>query len=275
MNDSAPPLTLDELIGFLELCVRSAVTACPALRYDPHEPRDRFAVLLLFAVLDQARAVLTLARAGAVTAIPIIARSALDAYIDIVNLVDHPRYWENLIAVDAEKWKGLLERTSQGGNPMLKGLSHDMLLPAGRRKYARELKALRAKGVQSLGIAERFDRAGLTHEYESVYSILSDEVHNNVSVLQSRYIDWDENEAWIVRQGEVSTHAHNYELPCTLTVGEIVLRSTEKLLRLFGHGIAVVSQPLRDLEVIWARAQAEDARQEQVPSGMVSTMRPE
>lgn len=202
---------------------------------------------------------LTLARAGAVTAIPIITRSALDAYTDIANLAEHPRYWENLIALDAAKWKALLERTSQGENPVLKGLSHDALLPAGRRKYARKLKALRAKGVHSLGIAERFDRAGLTHEYESVYSILSDEVHNNVSVLQSRYIDWDE--AWIVPQGEVSENAHHYELPCTLTMGEIVLRSTEKLLRLFGHGIAVVSQPLRDLELIWSRAQAEDARQ--------------
>jgi hypothetical protein len=58
MNDPAPPLTLDELIGFLELCVRSAMTACAALRYDPHEPRDRFVVLLLYAVLDQARAAL-------------------------------------------------------------------------------------------------------------------------------------------------------------------------------------------------------------------------
>jgi hypothetical protein len=270
MNTPAPDLTLDELIGFLELCVQSTVTACPALRYDPHEPRDRFAVLLLYAVLDQARAVLTLARAGQFTAIPIIARTALDAYTDLVNLADHPRYWENLVAVDAAKWKSLLERTSQGGNPMLKGLKHDVLLPAGRRKYGRELKALRAKDVRTLEIAERFERAGLTHEYESVYSILSDEAHNNLSVLQSRYIDWDKEEAWIVRQGEVSKHSHHYELPCTLTMSEIVLRSTEKLLRLFGHGIAVVSQPLRELELIWARAQAEDARQERMTSSPIS-----
>jgi hypothetical protein len=144
---------------------------------------------------------------------------------------------------------------------VLKGFSQDVLLPVGRRKYASELKALRAKGVQTLEIAERFERAGLTHEYESVYSILSDEAHNNLSVLQSRYVDWDENGAWIVRQGEISKHAHHYELPCTLTMSEIVLRSTEKLLRLFGHGVAVVSQPLRELELIWARAQAEGARQ--------------
>jgi hypothetical protein len=51
-------------------------------------------------------------------------------------------------------------------------------------------------------------------------------------------------------------------------MSELVLRSTEKLLRLFGHGIAVVSQPLRELELIWARAQAEDVRQDQAPSGV-------
>jgi hypothetical protein len=263
MTESRPLLTLNELIEFLELSVQCAVRAGVAFRYDPAEPRDRFAVLLLYAVLDHARAVLTLAKARVFPAIAVVTRSALDAYVDIANLGDHPRYWEDLMAVDAAKWQTLLERASRGGNPVLRGLSADTLLPVARRKYAREIKALRARGVKELGIGERFKNAELTNEYESVYSILSSETHNNISSLQSRYIDRNENEAWIVQPGETSKHAHHYELPCTLTMAEIVLRSTEKVLRLFGHGVAVVSQPLRELERIWGLAQAEEARQEQ------------
>lgn len=263
MHASTPLLTLSELTEFLELSVQCAIRACADLRYDPAAPRDRFAVLLLYAVLDHARAALALAKAGVFPAIAVVTRSGLDAYVDIANLGDHPRYWENLMAVDAAKWQTLMERATRGGNSVLSGLSADALLPTARRKYGRELKALRSAGAKELGIAERFKSAELTNEYESVYSILSSEAHNNISSLQSRYIDRDKNEAWIVRPGETSTHAHHYELPCTLTVAEIVLRSTEKVLRLFGHGVAVVSQPLRELERIWALAQAEEARQEQ------------
>jgi hypothetical protein len=216
-------------------------------------------VLLLWAVLDYGRDVVTLIQAARYAAIAMVARSALDAYTDIANLGDHPNYWEHDTAADASSWKQLLERASRGGNPMLKGLSENDLLPVGRRKNAQELKALQAKGVEKLSIDERFKRAQLTNEYESMYSLLSSEVHNNISGLQSRYIDWDEKSAWLVPTGETSSHSHHYEDACTLTMSEIVIQSTEKVLRLLGHGTAVMSPARSQLECIWKRAQAQEA----------------
>lgn len=150
---------------------------------------------------------------------------------------------------------------------MLKALSEDELLPLGRRKNALELKALQAKGVEKLNIDERFARAQLTNEYESMYAFLSSEVHNNVSGLQSKYIDWDGNRAWLVPTGEASSHSHHYEEPCTLTMSEIVIKSTEKVLRLLGHGTAVMSPASSQLEQIWKRAQTQEAMQQAVDRG--------
>ena len=132
------------------------------------------------------------------------------------------------------------------------------MLPVGRRQNAQELKALQAKGVDKLDIDERFRRAGLTNEYESTYAMLSAEAHNNVSGLQSRYIDWDDDRAWIVDVGKESTHRHHYEEACTLTMSEIVIQSAEKVLSLLGHGTAVMSPARSQLARIWKRAQAED-----------------
>ena len=92
-----------------------------------------------------------------------------------------------------------------------------------------------------------------------MYSLLSSEVHNNISGLQSRYIDWDEKSAWLVPTGETSRHSHHYEDACTLTMSEIVIQSTEKVLRLLGHGTAVMSPARSQLECIWKRARAEEA----------------
>jgi hypothetical protein len=260
-NETSPEkkLTLDELNSFLELSLACAEQAfANGLRSDFYEPRHRYAVLLLRVVLDHARDVVALNKAARFGAVAIITRSALDAYADIANLGDHASYWEHLVAADASSWKPLLERASQGKNPVLKALSEDNMLPVGRHHYAQELKAMQAKGVAKLDIGERFQRAGLTNEYEATYAILSAEAHNNVSGLQSRYIDWDENSAWIIDVGEESRRRHHYETACTLTMSEIVIQSMEKVLQLLGHGIAVMGPARLQLEQIWARAQAEE-----------------
>jgi hypothetical protein len=260
-SSAEPRIALGELVAFLELSIRCAVKVCAGLRYDFGNPTDRFAVLLLYTTLDYGRAVVALAKAGTFSGIPVIARSALEAYADIANLCDYPDYWKHLLVVDASKWKQLLERASRGDNPALKALSEDALLPVGLRHYSEELEHLSAEGVRPLKIWQRFERAGLKHEYESAYAMLSDETHSNVSGLQGHYVDWNENRAWIVPQGETSKHSHHYELPGTLTTAEIVLKSTEKVLRLFGHGIAILSEATRELERIWACLQTEDARE--------------
>lgn len=236
------------------------------LRCDMHNQTDRYAILLLYAVVDHARAVVTLAKAGHYAQIPVITRSALDAYADIANLCDHPSYWRHLEAIDAAKWKVLLERASRGGNPVLKALSTDRLLPVGRRKHAKRLKELKAAGVEALGIEDRFKKAGLTHEYESVYGLLSEEAHNNLSVLQSRYIDSDDQGAWVVKLGQKSSRSHEYEVPCTLTMAEIVLKSVEKILKYCGHGVAALSQAHSELDRIWKLAQAQESTRAVAPA---------
>jgi uncharacterized protein DUF5677 len=261
-DNNAPdePITLQELIALLELSLNCAVRACNnGLRFEFYEPRHRYSILLLWMVLDYARDVIALSHAARYGAISIITRSALDAYADIANLGDHPDYWRHLVAADASKWKQLLERASSGRNPVLNDLSEYELLPIGRQKYSQELKALRAKGVNKLDIAERFKRAGLTNEYESMYAILSAEAHNNVSGLQSRYIDWDETSAWIISYGDANSRSHHYEEPCTLTMSEIVVQATEKVLALLGHGTAVMSPARSQMEDIWKRVQANAA----------------
>jgi len=88
--------TLSELVSLLKLSIEAAAQASSRLRYNFYKPRDRYAVLLLYRIIDQARAVVVLAEAKEYAAIPIIVRSALDAYADVANLCDHLRYWEHL-----------------------------------------------------------------------------------------------------------------------------------------------------------------------------------
>jgi hypothetical protein len=65
----------------------------------------------------------------------------------------------------------------------------------------------------------------------------------------------------VAKQGQVSRHQHHYERPCMLTMSEIARRATEKLVRRFGHGVAVLSDANDVLERILNFALAEDVQE--------------
>ncbi len=66
MTAENPPgerLTLEELTTFLRLSMECAERACSnGLRFDFYDPRHRYAVLLLWTILDYARDVIALNR---------------------------------------------------------------------------------------------------------------------------------------------------------------------------------------------------------------------
>jgi hypothetical protein len=116
----------------------------------------------------------------------------------------------------------------------------------------------RKRGFSKLDIKERFERAGLTDEYDSVYQMLSAEAHNNISHLRSRYFCLIDDRIVLRKTVKGMLPGHRYEHACTLSISEIVIRSTEKLLRRCGHGVAVLSDANRKLERKQQLARAQD-----------------
>jgi hypothetical protein len=224
------------------------------MRVDLEDERQACAFALLLGVLDYGRSVLCLNAAKAYTAIPLVTRAALDAYVDLVNICDHKDYWEYLEAADTFEWKKVLQNASSGRNSMLEALRMDPIFEIGRRLQTQRLAELESRGITKLEIGERFERAGLKDIYDSVYQMLSAESHNNTSQLRSRYLIL-RDERLHVRAREGEPPGHNYEDACTLTMGEIVLKSTEKLLRWRGHGLAVVSEADAELTRLQSLAQ--------------------
>jgi hypothetical protein len=96
----------------------------------------------------------------------------------------------------------------------------------------REKEILRS-GASKMTVEERFEKAGLTKEYESAFHFLSFDVHNSISFLRARH-------------GGRSDQNRG----CALTMCELVIRSAEKILRRCGHGIAVMSDADRELQLI-------------------------
>ncbi len=250
---SSASTDLPELLDMLRLCVKSVEAAIPQIRFDIYDPTDRYLIAMLLAVKDYANGVIALGDAKTWVAMPGTVRSALYAYVDIANLCDHADYWKHLEAADANSWSKLLQAASRPDNPLLKAIRESATLPVGRSRYADRLRELSFLGISKLDIGERFQMAGLKNEWESAYSLMSAEAHNNVSHLLNRYFDLTGDQIGLRQLGKETLESPRFDLSNTLLMSDILLHSTEKVLRHCGHGVAVLAAARSQFEPLAAR----------------------
>lgn len=104
-------------------------------------------------------------------------------------------------------------------------MSESELLVPGPRHYSGTKRALETDGIRKMDNKERFAKAGLRNDLESFYALLSADVHNNVSDVVNRFFDIQDDRIVLREQTREHTPTPHFELPCTLTMAEIVLRA--------------------------------------------------
>jgi hypothetical protein len=240
MTEVCDELNVENFAKLLLLCVDRCATAVSRLRLDLGAPTDRYVALLLHAILDYDRAIVSLIDGGRYTAIPVLTRSGLEAYVDLANLCSDPTYWRNLRKAHVVEWTNYLNLAADGNNHFLAPLANDPSFEEARRMYAQLAQELGEMQIKKLKVHQRFARADLAKEYESLYAMLCAEAHNNVANLESRYLEVRDDELSLRVRLDPNDAGHHYELPCSFTMSELTLRSTEKALVHCGHGTAVL-----------------------------------
>lgn len=250
VNEDTVPIS--ELLALLDASVRCADAATSQLRFDVYDTQQRVVIGLWQAIIEYARAVAAVVRAGTLYAPVVLARSALDAYVDLVNACVDRDYSDHLAAADTRSWRKVLERASSGRNPYLAALAEEDSFVPGRRMFSERGRELEQRSISKLEIDERFRRAGMTVEYEAVWSILSAEAHNNISFITSRYFDLRSERPGLRDRESRASDQHGYDKACTLNMAEIVVTASERVMQLCGHGTAVIASARIELDRIRA-----------------------
>jgi hypothetical protein len=182
--------------------------------------------------------------------VPVIGRSAIEAYVDICNLCSDPGYWRHLDADGVARFLEYDRLARSGENPILAPLTQMPNIKEIRRFYAQSQQKLGELRIKKLRIIDKFERAKMGAAYASYYGLISSETHNGLENLRSRYVAMDEEQLRMRRPGEQA--AHRYEAPVSLTVAEAIVRGTEKVLVHCGHGTAAMAEASSELERITA-----------------------
>lgn len=188
------------------------------LRFDKKHPQHLNVVALYGSMLEHASSMLLVAKSDVKTAVPILLRSLLEAFVDLRNLCQNARYGYTLQADQEKDWLKFLKEAERGTNQYLAKVAAAPDLKENIAKHEQQLQAMKDKGAEELKIRDKFERAGLLEEYTTIYRELCTHSHNTLRALRGRHVEKNGGDYDVVffRTQTLDDIDHYIGMACTL-----------------------------------------------------------
>ena len=178
------------LLPFLQHLGDTCLEDIGLLRFDKRNPQQLYAVCTYATIIEIAFGCFALVEKRKLTALPTLLRSLLEAYVDFCGCLADAHYFKSMYASFLSEKLRLVKRAKDHPeNPFLKRHMQEVDLEAAQNSLENKIESLTGMGHKSLGALDRFSRAGLAHEYQSMYWLLCLHSHNNVSALEDRHLE--------------------------------------------------------------------------------------
>jgi hypothetical protein len=178
---------IDPILARTLSAAHDHVAKCAAqIRFDIADEVERHVLGYLATMLEVTGGCVTLAEAHRYVGIPILARTSLEAYVDLKLLLDDREYMHCIAVVEEKGWIRLLRAASEG-NEYLRGLADNLDIPGEIDRRDAERRRRAGLGGSSLPAKVRWERAGMLQAYEAMYRTLSAEAHNDGRALGGRH----------------------------------------------------------------------------------------
>jgi hypothetical protein len=152
-------------------------------------PQHSYLMSMHCTIIELSSCCIELMKIGPPTAVPVIARSILEAYADLKCLLQDENHWR-VIHAGYLKDKAKIITEAGNGNTYLAGISEHIDIEREISAVREELASLKTEGIEPIRhIKDKFVKAGMEAEYKSMYVLLCNDAHNSQSSLISRHLE--------------------------------------------------------------------------------------
>lgn len=173
-------LETDEMLNFLKKIHDDLIRPTEELKFDKKSPQQLAVMSYYLSIFEFAGSCILLISSKQIIGIPILLRSIIDAYVDLVNLIQDPKYGCHL-RVSFLKQSIQLHNKAKKEHPSVTLISDSEL-----EQMEHEIKLLRNKGCTELTVEQRFKDIHIKNRL--LYSIFCCDSHNNLISLTQRHI---------------------------------------------------------------------------------------
>ena len=128
----------------------SVLDLTKSLKFDKKHPWHLHLIQLYGSILELHGSATLLLKGGAGIGIPILLRSALEAFVDFINLAADKKYGYNLKASELQEWIKLLKESRDTDNPFLASIGNFPERDAILEEMQEKIAELKKDGYKSL-----------------------------------------------------------------------------------------------------------------------------
>lgn len=196
------------------------------VKFDANHAQHTYVMALYGSLLELTSNILMLTKDGPKTGIPILLRSCLEAFVDLVNLVKNPSYGYSLEVRAASEAIKFVNEALSGRNAQMKGLAPEKELKAQLKRQEALKAAAEAKGGKNLQIKDKFYEIGMSLDYHGVYAGLCSESHHTLHAVRQRHFEKKQDGFGIIYYKAASLDDVEHYLGIAAS---LVLRATEQV----------------------------------------------
>jgi len=171
-----------QVLDFAKRIHKKCVDRVSSLTCQRCNRQQVYCICLYCRILELAKDCINLVLSPSI-GLEILLRCMLETLTDLKILVESPDYWQTMHA-QALKQQIKLGKAAPA-NPFLKSIAVALDFSNVLAEKESKLNKLEQQGHKTFTFKERFEKAKMSHEYESFYNILSEAVHPNLMNLQN------------------------------------------------------------------------------------------
>jgi hypothetical protein len=190
------------VFDFLTKLHDMALNLISEIKFEKRDEISRTIASLYASLIEQTGSLLALINTKKRAGTDAIFRSFVEAFVDIINLINDPEYINFMRSKYHAEWLKVMKESAKGTNPYLAGMATIPDFDKVIDEHENNLNELKKNGFSQLTIADAFKRAGMEDVYRSVYNFLCSESHNNIRSLIARHIDFSGEDFGIVMYKE-------------------------------------------------------------------------
>ena len=247
---------LEERIIFLKDIHNEFQKIILTIRFDTENSLHIYLISIYGTILELTTSILILIESKIYTGIPILLRSILEGFVDLINFTNSYDYIHQLNFDCLNQWIKILNAAKSGNSGLVNFLQDTSLLCDAISKAESELESIKRKGIKNIGVEKKFETAGMKDAFDSHYNRLCCDAHNNIRALIDRHQDHDDKKLSIVFYKKYSTFDIGYYVEVAT---RIFLKSTKLTHEHFNsNSLSVIEQWHENMKKIYLDSETQN-----------------
>jgi len=216
-----PDNKLTSFVDVLNRSMKNSIELSARIPFDAKNPVHFTFVCLYGSIIDIAHGLAVCVKNDCYSAVPILLRSALEAYVNLLLIHSDPDYVASMHHHFHKEWSKRLV-AAENNNPYLKEILESSEYDIHKKEIEARISQEKLNNIKSMTIKDKFEKCGLMELYRSVYSFLSDHAHSNIGALINRHMRYVDGNICVEFLSSPSIEQYDVYVS---TISEILIQS--------------------------------------------------